>query len=220
MSRTEDIYKPALEGKKIPVLTLDNKWHQLFTQARADKRIKRLEDELNELLKRQGKAVTETKEIKKLKKRLMSEIMDNAVEASVENNHKAQKKNDENKRLINDCNEMLDKYKDEEDARFGDELLELPREIEKVNHKLMLLTMEACYDRLKKNEKEIDEISRWVTEIRTELKERLVHKQEMEMASQELYSYMHDIFGADVINIFDMKYQVKEIKDDGNKNDV
>ncbi len=31
---------------------------------------------------------------------------------------------------------------------------------------------------------------------------------------------MHDIFGADVINIFDMKYQVKEIKDDGNKNDV
>lgn len=147
MSRTEDIYKPALEGKKIPVLTLDNKWHQLFTQARADKRIKRLEDELNELLKRQGKAVTETKEIKKLKKRLMSEIMDNAVEASVENNHKAQKKNDENKRLINDCNEMLDKYKDE--------LLELPREIEKVNHKLMLLTMEACYDRLKKTKRKL-----------------------------------------------------------------
>ncbi len=84
----------------------------------------------------------------------------------------------------------------------------------------MLLTMESCYDRLKKNKKEIDEISRWVTEIRIELKEKLVRKQEMEMASQELYSYMHDIFGADVINIFDMKYQVKEIKDDGNKNDV
>jgi hypothetical protein len=142
----------------------------------------------------------------------MNEIMDNAVEASVENNHKAQRKNDENKRLINDCNEMLDNYKDE--------LIEVPKEIEKVNYKLMLLTMESCYDRLKKNKKEIDEISRWVTEIRIELKEKLVRKQEMEMASQELYSYMHDIFGADVINIFDMKYQVKEIKDDGNKNDV
>ena len=98
MSRTDDIYKPALEGKKIPVLTLDNKWHQLFTQAQTDKRIKRLEEELNELLKRQGKAVTETKEIKKLKKKLMNEIMDNAVEASVENNHKAQRKNDEKSR--------------------------------------------------------------------------------------------------------------------------
>lgn len=212
MSRTDDIYKPALEGKKIPVLTLDNKWHQLFTQARIDKRIKRLEDELNELLKRQGKAVNETKELKKLKKKLMSEIIDNAVEASVENNHKAQKKADENKRLINDCNEMLDNYKEE--------LLEIPKKIDQVNYKLMLLTMESCYDRLKKNEKEIEEISKWITEIRIELKEKLVRKQEMEMASQELYSYMHDIFGADVINIFDMKYQIKEIKEDGNKNDV
>lgn len=212
MSRTDDIYIPALEGKKIPVLTLDNKWHQLFTQTRADKRIKRLEDDLNELLKRQGKAVTETKELKKLKKKLMSEIIDNAAEASVENNYKAQKKADENKRLINDCNEMIEKYREE--------LLEIPKEIEQVNHRLMLLTMESCYDRLKKNEKEIEEISKWISEIRIELKEKLIRKQEMEMATQELYSYMHDIFGADVINIFDMKYQIKEIKDDGNKSNV
>lgn len=209
MSRTEDIYKPALNGKKIPVLTLDNKWHQLFTQAQPDKRIKRLEEELNELLKKQGKATTETKEIRKLKKKLMNEIMDNAVEASVENNPKAQKKADENTRLINECNEMLDMYKEE--------LLELPEEIERVNNKLMLLTMETCYDRLKKNEKEIDEISKWITEIRIKLKENLIRKQEMEAVNQELYSYMHDIFGADVINIFDTKYQVKEKKDNRNK---
>jgi len=67
----------------------------------------------------------------------MNEIMDNAVEASVENNHKAQRKNDENKRLINDCNEMLDNYKDE--------LIEVPKEIEKVNYKLMLLTMKILF---------------------------------------------------------------------------
>ena len=66
MSRTEDIYKPELNGKKIPVLTLDNKWYQLFVHAQPDKKIKRLEEELNELLKRQGKATTETKEIRKL----------------------------------------------------------------------------------------------------------------------------------------------------------
>ena len=28
--------------------------------------------------------------------------------------------------------------------------------------------------------------------------------------NQELYSYMHDIFGPDVIDIFDMKYDPKE----------
>ena len=32
MSKTERMYKNALEGKNIPVLTLDNKWHQLFSR--------------------------------------------------------------------------------------------------------------------------------------------------------------------------------------------
>lgn len=207
MSRTEEVFKPALTNIKIPVLTLDNKWHQLFTQMKPNKRLKRLEEKLNELLKRQGKANTDIKEIRKLKKRLLQEIMDNAEEAAVENNPKAQKKAEENRRLVKECNEKIQEYEDE--------LLELPKEIDKVNYELMLATMEVCYERLKNNEREIEEITKWVTEIRTELKEKLVHKQDMESMNQELYSYMHDIFGADVINLFDMKYQVKETKDTG-----
>ena len=76
MSRSDDIYKPALASKKIPILTLDNKWHKLFTQAEPNKRLKKREEELNELLKKQGKANTEIKEIKKLKRRLMQGIME------------------------------------------------------------------------------------------------------------------------------------------------
>ena len=199
MSRTDDIYKHALVGKKIPVLTLDNKWHHLFTQAGPDKHINRLVDELNELVKRQGKANTEIKEIKKLKKKLMQEIVENASEASLENDLKAQKKADESKRLINECNEKIEAYEDE--------LLELPGEIDRVNRELMLATMEICYDRLKENEKEIEETAKWIAKIRVELKKKLIRKQEKELMNQELYAYMHDIFGADVIDIFDMKYQ-------------
>lgn len=208
MSRTDDVFKPALADKKIPLLTLDNKWHQLFTQAQPDKRLKRLEEELNELIKRQGKANTEIREIRKLKKKLMKEIMDNAVEASVEDDPVARKRTDESKRLINECNEKMQAYKDE--------LLELPEKIDKVNYQLMLVTMEICYDRLKENEKEIEETSNWIARVRVELKKRLIRKQEKEIMNQELYSYMHDIFGADVIEIFDMKYQMKK-KDVGNK---
>ena len=76
----------------------------------------------------------------------------------------------------------------------------------------MLATMDICYNRLKENEREIEEIADWVSEIRTELKEKLVHKQEMEQMNQELYSYMHDIFGANVIDIFDMKYKKDNAK--------
>ena len=204
MSRSDDVFRPALAGRKIPILTLDGKWHQLFNQTQPDKRIKRLEEKLNDLLKRQGKANTEIKDIKRLKKRQRQEIIDHAQESSTGRDERALKKADENKRLINDCNEKIREYEDE--------LFELPREIDKVNMELMLATMDICYHRLKTNEREIEEIADWVSRIREELKEKLVCKQEMEQMNQELYSYMHDIFGANVIDIFDMKYKKENSK--------
>ena len=198
MSRKDEIYSPALKEKKIPILTLDNKWHRLFTQMNPNKTILRLEEELNDLLKKQGKATTESKDIKRLKKKLMQEIVENAEGTAEGNNQKALKKMEDNKRLINECNERLTMYEDQ--------LIELPREIDRVNRELMLQTMDICYDTLKTNETEIEETAKWVAAIRVELKKRLIRKQEMEQMNQELYSYMHDIFGAEVIEIFDMKY--------------
>ena len=198
MSRKDEIYSPALKEKKIPILTLDNKWHRLFTQTNPNKAILRLEEELNDLLKKQGKATTESKDIKRLKKKLMQEIVENAEGTAEGNNQKALKKMEDNKRLINECNERLTMYEDQ--------LIELPGEIDRVNRELMLQTMEICYDTLKTNETEIEETAKWVAAIRVELKKRLIRKQEMEQMNQELYSYMHDIFGAEVIEIFDMKY--------------
>lgn len=201
MSRREELYRPAVKAKNIPLLTLDNKWHKLFTQTQPDKTITRLEKELNELIKRQSKVKSEVDKIRALKKKLMKEIVENAQEASVANDEKAQKKAEENTRLINECNEKLDGYKEE--------MRELPERIEKVNTELMLHTMEICYDRIKRNEKEIEETTQWVTQIRIELKKRLVRKQEQEQMNQALYSYMHAIFGAEVLELFDMEYKEK-----------
>lgn len=199
MSRTEDVYIPALADKKIPLLTLDNKWHQLFDKTEPTPTIKALEEELNELVKKQGKANTEMKEIRKLKKKLMQEIVENAEDAMSGSDEKAQKKAEDNKRLINDCNEKIENYEDE--------LIELPREIDRVNRELMLATMEICYERIQTNQTDIEETAKWIAQIRVELKKRLIRKQEKEAVNQEMYAYMHDIFGADVIDIFDMKYQ-------------
>ena len=201
MSRREELYRPAVKAKNIPLLTLDNKWHKLFTQTQPDKTIARLEKELNELIKRQSKVKSEVDKIRALKKKLMKEIVENAQEASMANDERAQKKAEENTRLINECNEKLDGYKEE--------MRDLPERIEKVNTELMLHTMEICYDRNKKNEKEIEETTQWVTQIRIELKKRLIRKQEQEQMNQALYSYMHDIFGADVLELFDMEYKEK-----------
>lgn len=202
MSRVEEIYAPALQGKKVPILTLDNKWHKLFTQTKPSKQITKLEEELNDLLKMQGKANQDLKKVKKLKKKLMDEIVENAEDASGGKNKKAEKKMEENSRLIGECNEKI--------AECEELLVKLPGQIDATNKKLMLKTMEVCYITLEKNKKEIEEASEWIERVREELKMRLVKKQEQEQMNQELYAYMHDIFGADVINIFDMEYLKKE----------
>lgn len=204
MSRKDEVFKPALLGKKIPVLTLDNKWHKLFTQADSNERIEALEKELNALLKEQGKKNNEIKEIHKLKQRLMDEIVSLMPEEGKKVDNKTQKKLDDNKRLINDCNAKLDAYQDD--------LMDLPKDIDRVNYELMLVTMEVCYDKIKENTEEIDEIAKWINDIRIELKKNVIRKQEKEINNQNLYTYMHDIFGPDVIEIFDMKYNPEENK--------
>ncbi|MGN1150898.1 MAG: hypothetical protein ACI4SN_01920 [Lachnospiraceae bacterium] len=202
MSRTEEVFQPALIGKKIPILVLDNKWHKLFTQAEYSSEIKGMEKEMNNLLKRQGKVNTESKEIKKLKKKLMDEIVVLADEMGQHPTKKQEKDMADHKRLINDCNEKLEAYEEE--------MVELPRQINQLNNKMMLMTMEVCYKRIQQNTTELEAIEEWIGNIRRELKKKVIRKQEKEAMNRQLYSYMHDIFGADVIELFDMKYNPEE----------
>ena len=87
MGIKDELYEKALIGKKIPILTLDNKWYKLFPDLNAYPKVLNLARELNDLLKRQGKLNTETKDIKNIKMKLMQEIVPMVDE--LEQNHDA-----------------------------------------------------------------------------------------------------------------------------------
>lgn len=214
-ARSEKFIK-ALSSAKVPVLVLDKKWYILRQKAGTTSEINKLEEELKTLLKRQGKLTNEINAIKKLKKDLMSDIVTNMDDGDRERDNKvSNKKLDDNKRLIAEANDKIDSYQDE--------MMELPREIDRVNKELMLKTMEICYDKLSENTEEIEIIADWIKEIRIELKKKVIKKQEMELANSDFYGFMHDIFGSDAMNLFDMKYEptirIKEKKpeDDSEK---
>ncbi len=198
MAKREDAYMSALEGKSIPILTLDNKWHQLFTQTEMTPEIEALADELNALVERDGKLRSENKDIKRLKKKLLGEIVPLRDKANKTPSAAIEKEISERTRLINECNERL--------AGREDELLDLSREIYDVDYKLMLETMNVCYERLHDNTAEIKGLDEWISRVRIELKKNIIRLQETEMENYNLYSYMHQIFGPEVIEIFDMKY--------------
>lgn len=198
MASGNDSLKRAVAGRNIPIVTLDNKWHKIWTMIEKPSTVKKEEAELNELLRKQGKLNTETKDIKKLKKKMMDEIvvlMDSSEDDS-------EKKIEENKRLIEECNEKLEQYEEE----LGD----LPKEIDELNRDIMDTTAGLIYDVMHKNEKDIEELAEWIAGIRVELKKNVIRKQEMEIQNGVMYSYMHDVFGADVADMMDMKYNPME----------
>lgn len=195
MGQDDEVFREALVGKKIPLLTLDNQWHKLFTQTGDNDEIQGLEDRLNEILKRQGKLNTEIKSLSSFKKKLMQEIV-GIME--LPDSPAKEKKMSENKRMIEESNQKLEGY--------NDELMELPKQIDEANFDLMMATMRTCYARIQQNVQDIDEINKWVSDFKVQLKRKILLKQKKEIWNDELYSYMHSIFGPEVIDMFDMKY--------------
>lgn len=204
-SEKEALFQAMLKGKKIPILTLDVKWHQLFIKSEKSELIQETEKELNDLLKRQGKINTETKQINALKKKLMNEIIELSAQIDAEHvldTSPLEKDMQTHKRLVTECNEKLEQYEDESK--------DIPRMIDELNRTLMYETMKECYGWLRENTEYIEEIGAWITDIRKQLKENIIRKQEKELKNQLMYSYMHDIFGASVMEAFDMSYDPLE----------
>lgn len=183
-------FKSALIGKTVPLLVLDQKWHRLFAVHGKTDEIKELESKLNTLLAEQGRLNNRLKELKKLKGRLLDEIVQGMEdkEAKVE----------ENKRLIDEINEKLEECEET--------LMDIPHEIRETNDALMLLSMDYFYEKIRVNQTESVEIEEWINQVRIDLKKNIIRKQNRDINNREIYAYLHDIFGAEVINIFDIKY--------------
>ena len=200
MGQEDEVFREALVGKKIPILTLDNQWHKLFTQTGDNDEIHVLEERVNDILKRHGKLNTELKSLSAFKKKLMQEIVDIM---ELPDSSAKEKKMSENKRMIEESNQKMDDY--------NDELMDIPKQIDEANFELMMATMRVCYAKIRQNVQEIDEINKWVSDFKVQLKRKILSKQQKEIWNDEMYSYMHSIFGPDVIDMFDMKYNPQNV---------
>ena len=196
----EKQFEQALRANHIPTLVLDQKWHRLFAISGKPDEVKTLEVEEKEILLRQGKLNQELKDLKKIKNDLMQGIVANMEGADAKKaTTESEKILSDNKRLLDDTNAKIEADEDE--------LLEIPKLLKEKNDELMLATMSYCYARLRTNASEAKEITDWITNIRIELKKNIIKKQNREINNKEIYSYLHDLFGKDVMQLFDVKYE-------------
>lgn len=193
-------YHKALKNKKIPILTLDVRWHEIFTEENKTPMLRELEQRVNQLLKQQGKLVNDIKDMKKLKNNLIKDIMVNMDIGNDLIGKAKEKKLDKNKQYIQELNEKINKAMDD--------LADIPYQIKEINDELMAESILICYERIAKNNDELSKVTKWIADIREELKAKILVKQDMEARNNVMYTYMHDILGAELMESFDQTHNL------------
>ncbi|MBR6637467.1 MAG: hypothetical protein IKK96_01265 [Lachnospiraceae bacterium] len=199
-----DVFFQGIHASQIPIVVLDERWHQMFNVIEKPKLVKDLEDEVNALLKKQGQVNNDLKEVKKIKNKLMQEIVEQ-MEVSGENSEKNQKRNktmEKNQKLILECNEKLEALEDEQ--------FEIPHKLRDANEKLIVAGMEIAYIHLQKGKEEEKRLTNWIAKARIELRKQMLLKQETEDNNVMIYNNMHDILGAQLMEVLDNKFGQKE----------
>lgn len=185
-----------LKKKNIPIACLDERWLRLFPDSEKTPLIKKLENELKELLKRQGKVNTDLKDIRVVRDKLTQSVLDTAEDTSIPEN-KRLKKQAASQRLIVEARQKQDNLEFELD--------ELPDKIKEANSALIFESVRVCYQRINQNKQDIDMLEQWIEQMREKLKERVVLKQDKEITNEEIYTYLHGMLGAGVMEAFDEK---------------
>lgn len=183
----EDIVQ-KIKRKHIPPLTLDVKWQAIFNTPDKPSNIAKLEKQLNDIIKRQGGITNDRKDLKRIKKQLMQEIVENMDSPE---DSRADKKVKKSKELIDDINDKLILLEDEE--------LDIPDNMAEINAQLMLESMDEILDSYEENEEDIEVLESWINETRIELKKRVLLLQKKKEENAMMEKYLLDMVDSDII---------------------
>ncbi len=184
-----------VRDKKLPILTLDNRWHELFPEENKSRLIHELEYKVNHLLKKQGRLVNGIKDMKELKSNLLKDIIVNMDTGREPERNVRDRRLDRNKHYVNEINSKTE--------IATEELAKLPYQIKQVNEELMAESISMLYEQLQENKEELEEVTEWINHIREELKTKILIKQDLEAKNSLIYTYMHDILGPEIMEMVD-----------------
>jgi len=190
----------TIKKSKLPILTLDKRWLNFFVEEKPD-RIVELEKELNYILKSQGNVNSQREDLKRLKKTLMIEIVNNM---DPEKDSRAEKKLIKSKELIDDINDKLILIEDRE--------LSIPKSLNETNAILALEGLKVLEEKTRNNNNDIENLTESIEELRIELKKKILLKQKKEEENDKIFSYLNSLFGRDIVR----RYQKLEKKDGAN----
>lgn len=189
----------SLQNKNVPLLILDEKWLEIFPEHLQNDAIRKMVSKLNDLLKQQGQQLEQIKGIKRYKSQMMQEIVDNMGADESALGRLKQKKMDKSQKKILELNEEL--------KQTEDSLSELPYQIRQANAELMVESTHICYERFRVNKERMSELDGEIAELKEKLKMCVLEQQEREMQDSKMYTYLHSLLGAKLMEELDRKLE-------------
>lgn len=192
---TKEINIDIIKNEKLPILTLDKNWHNMFPPGHKTEKMIELEAEVNNLLKEQGNLTNKQKEYGNLKKEFLNKIIALTTDAYDNDSQSAKKDINQSGKYIEEINSEL--------KGIEERLYEIPRQIKSVNSELFKESVKLCYEQMKDNKVRIKQLNMEISDLRQRLKDRIDEKQTKEEQVERVYIFLHNLVGADIINKID-----------------
>ena len=197
-SRRPKFDRKILRKNNISLLILDERWNSLFTTIEKTPEIIKCEERIKDLLKEQSRLTAESKEIALIKKRCMDKIMKLTTEA-FENN------NDQAKDEMQDCHKEIQRINDRA-ISLEEELENVPDQIGEANLELLDLSVNIVYFRIRSSQKRVEELEKLMEEAHIKLKEYIDEKGNLSQDYTDIYTYFHDLLGAEELEKLDKEF--------------
>lgn len=181
---------------KIPLLINEKDWLNIFGKMN-DRNISSMKEELVELEEKRKSLENEEEKLKKEKSLAMKMIL--GISNSVNNENKVHNVDmlDEYKEKIENINERLD--------TIAYELENIYPEIKELNFNLLRATVYYGYKEIKKQEKELREVTEELDRIRERTRELINEKYDYEEWINSAYSFLHGMLGREETDKLDEK---------------
>jgi phage terminase Nu1 subunit (DNA packaging protein) len=190
--------KKILRKNDISLLILDERWNRLFINTPKTPAIEHCEQKLRELLKEEARLNTEKKEIAALKKKHMDNIIKLTPDVFEKGSEAAKKEMQQSEHEIKRINARASEI---------DELLEnMPDRIKQANIELLENTVGVVYFKIRSSKKRVEELEKLIENTKAKLKEYIDEKESLSQDDTDIYSYFHDLLGAEELERLDNKY--------------
>jgi len=197
-SRKKKFSTRTLRKNDISLLILDERWNKLFSNTQKTPSIERSENKLKELLKQEARLTAEKKEIAAAKKQHMDNIIKLTADVFEKNDAEAKKQMQASEHEIKRINERA--------ARIEEELDAMPDRLKQANLELLEQTVNIVYYKIRASKKRVEELEKLIEETKTRLKEYIDEKESLVQDDTDIYSYFHDLLGAEELEKLDKEF--------------